>query len=243
MATRSDDRAEFNSQIPLDGNRHEAQATGATVIAGALLGVSPLALIKRKKRDEKDKTQKDADDMQDVGNEGDDAASGVGGPKLLPAPKDSTLPDGSPDPNFRPAASVDHPIESFPAPEGTRVNQAIHSGQIDPATGQVHIDRIGGFSTPDDIPNVDFVRDELAVKPEWGPPKTHVQQLEIAPGTQIQRSVVGEQIGADGTIFPGGRTQIEIVDPNVKRSDVLTPIGPARQLPNTPAPEVLNPND
>ena len=74
MATRSDDRAEFNSQIPLDGNRHEAQATGATVIAGALLGVSLLALIKRKKKDEKDKTQKDADDKQDVGNEGDDAA-------------------------------------------------------------------------------------------------------------------------------------------------------------------------
>ena len=50
LATPSDDRAEFNSQIPLDGNRHEAQATGATVIAGALLGVSPLALIKRKKK-------------------------------------------------------------------------------------------------------------------------------------------------------------------------------------------------
>ena len=78
MATRSDDRPEFNSQIPLDGNRHEAQATGATVIAGALLGVSPLALIKRKKKDEKDKTQKDADDKQDVGNGGDDSASGAG---------------------------------------------------------------------------------------------------------------------------------------------------------------------
>ena len=50
MATPSDDRAEFNSQIPLGGNRHEAQATGATVIAGALLGVSPLALIKRRKK-------------------------------------------------------------------------------------------------------------------------------------------------------------------------------------------------
>jgi len=48
IATRSDDRAEFNEQTALEGTRHEAQATGATVIGGVLLGASPLALIKKK---------------------------------------------------------------------------------------------------------------------------------------------------------------------------------------------------
>lgn len=73
---------------------------------------------------------------------------------------------------------------------------------------------------------------DLAVKtPDWGPPKTHVQEFEIKAGTQVQDSTVGPQIGSDGKYYVGGGNQVEPLVPASERKNVLIPIGPAKALP------------
>jgi len=122
------------------------------------------------------------------------------------------------------------PIESFPAPEGTRIEMAVSPGQIDPVTGQV--DSPGGFGSQDRIESAAQVRNDLAVKEEFKDQVTHVQEFEVRTGTQIQPSTVGPQVNPDGTVISGGGSQVEILVPRAERNNVLTPVGEARLLPD-----------
>ena len=152
------------------------------------------------------------------------------------------------DPLYQAPEHPDFPITSYVVPkEGLTVNMAIHKDQINPDTGQVDLNRIGGFTTKNEILNVDQVHSDLAVKsPDWGLEKTHVQQIQIQPGTRVQESVVGPQTGIDGKIYEGGGNQVEpLLDGKIyqgggnqveplhrpKRSDVMVPIGDAIPLP------------
>ena len=113
---------------------------------------------------------------------------------------------------------------AIPAPEGTRVRMAIDENyQVNKATGEVQ--RPGSFTTKDNIDSVDNVRNDLAIKPEFKDNVTHVQEFEIKPGTRVQESKVGSQIGSDGKVYEGGGNQVEILSqPNQKQSNVLIPI-------------------
>ena len=127
----------------------------------------------------------------------------------LPAPRGSNpYPDGV-------------PLNAGPAPQGMVVNMAMSPGQ--PATSP------GGFATQDDIPNVDYVRNDLAVTPEFKPNVGSVQSYEVAPGTPIQWGPVGPQT-YNGVTYPGGGSQVQILVPSAARSSVLTPVGPPRPI-------------
>lgn len=108
---------------------------------------------------------------------------------------------------------------------------AVHERQLNPETGQVDPDSIGGYTTRDIIESTEQVHSDLGVKsPDWGPEKTHVQEFEIVEGTRVQESTVGPQIGSDGKIYKGqGNQVVPLVDPE-QRSTVLIPIGLAKPL-------------
>ena len=109
-------------------------------------------------------------------------------------------------------------------------NMAIdQSYQINPVTKKIQ--HPGSFTTRDKINSVDQVRSDLAVKPEFKENITHVQEFEIKPGTRIQESTVGPQVGADGKTYQGGGNQIEIISqPGQKPSDVLIPIKKPKKI-------------
>lgn len=136
---------------------------------------------------------------------------------------------------FQPPEHPDFPITSYVVPdEGLTVNMAIHERQINPDTGQLDLNRIGGFTTKNEILNVEQVHSDLAVKsPDWGPEKTHVQKIQIKPGTRVQESVVGPQTGSDGKVYEGGGNQVEpLIDlDRSERSDFMVPVGTAIPLP------------
>jgi|GEM_PF-4487633 len=62
------------------------------------------------------------------------------------------------------------------------------------------------------------------------PPKTHVQEVEIVKGTQVQESTVGSQTRADGTVLNGGGNQVEPLVSPEERKNAMIPIGPAKKL-------------
>ncbi|NRB42127.1 MAG: hypothetical protein HRU20_27265 [Pseudomonadales bacterium] len=120
---------------------------------------------------------------------------------------------------------------------------AVNEGQLDLETGQVHLVKIGSFTAKDNIISAEQVHTDLAVKtPDLGPEKTHVQDFEIKAGTRVQESVVGKQVGTDGNIYVGGGNQVEPLIASTDRKNILTPIGPARELPKTKA-EASVPNE
>jgi RHS repeat-associated protein len=94
------------------------------------------------------------------------------------------------------------PLEATLIP-GTRIKMAVSPGQ--PAT------RPGGFATFDDIPNVSYVRNELAVKNEWKPEIDRVITYEVKHPLPVKIGAVGPQVdkGA-GTYLPGGGSQVEM---------------------------------
>jgi len=106
---------------------------------------------------------------------------------------------------------------SMPAPAGMTIQMAMSPGQTDP----------GGFGTLDHIPDVDFVRNDLAVIPDWKPEVSHVQTFEIPEGTQVQVGPVGPQ-EFDGVIYPGGANQVEILNGGDRNK--LIPVGPERPI-------------
>lgn len=129
-------------------------------------------------------------------------------------------------PNSNAPEHPDYPITAGPAPEGQRGWMAVEEGQINPATGQV--DRPGAFLSDDPITSVGQVRNDLAVRDDWKSNPTHVQEYEIAPGTQVQSSTVGPQTNPDGTYLPGGGNQTQVLPQSGQYpSDVLVPVGPA----------------
>ena len=124
----------------------------------------------------------------------------------LPAPKNSEP--------WMPGA----PLVSEPAPKGgIVVEMAMSPGQTRP----------GGWATKDSIPDVNYVRNELAVTPEFKPEVGAVQKFLIPEGVQIQRGTVGPQI-FEGTVYSGGGSQVQIL--NYSDRAKLIPIGELRPI-------------
>lgn len=97
------------------------------------------------------------------------------------------------------------------------VEMAMSPGQTNP----------GGWATLDHIPDVDYVRTELAVIPEFKPEISHVQKFFIPEGVQIQLGPVGPQISGNN-VYTGGGTQVQIL--NYKDRAKLVPIGKPRKI-------------
>jgi hypothetical protein len=74
---------------------------------------------------------------------------------------------------------------------------------------------------------VQFVRDKLAVTPEFKPEVGHVQRFLIRKGVTIQEGVIGPQT-FNGAFFPGGANQIQIL--NFADRAKLIPLGPKRPI-------------
>jgi hypothetical protein len=124
----------------------------------------------------------------------------------LPAPKNSEP--------WMPGA----PLVSEPVPRGgIVVEMAMAPGQSRP----------GGWATTDNIPNVNYVRNELAVTPEFKPEVGAVQNFLIPEGVQIQRGTVGPQV-FEGTVYSGGGSQVQIL--NYSDRAKLIPIGELRLI-------------
>ncbi|MFP1794340.1 RHS repeat domain-containing protein, partial [Lonsdalea quercina] len=109
-------------------------------------------------------------------------------------------------------------LESMPVPKGgIIVEMAMSPGQTNP----------GGWATLDHIPDVDYVRNKLAVIPEFKPEISHVQRFHIPEGVQIQVGPVGPQTSG-GKIYPGGGSQIQIL--NYADRAKLVPVGQPRKI-------------
>lgn len=93
-------------------------------------------------------------------------------------------------------------LESVLTPKGgITVEMAMSPGQENP----------GGWATVDHIPDVNYVRNQLAVIPEFKPEISHVQQFHIPEGIRIQTGPVGPQMSG-GARYPGGGSQIQILN-------------------------------
>jgi len=109
-------------------------------------------------------------------------------------------------------------LESMPVPKGgIIVEMAMSPGQTRP----------GGWPTLYHIPNVDYVRNELAVIPEFKPEISHVQRFYIPEGVQIQVGPVGPQTSG-GKIYRGGGSQIQVL--NYADRAKMRPIGKPRAI-------------
>ena len=124
---------------------------------------------------------------------------------------------------------------ALPAPTGKNpwgsgeiVSTTIPKGGIDVemamSPGQT---RPGGWATTDKITDVDFVRNKLAVTPEFKPEISHVQKFHIPEGVRVQIGTVGPQT-YNGIIYEGGGNQIQIL--NFEDRAKLEPIGKPRKI-------------
>jgi hypothetical protein len=130
---------------------------------------------------------------------------GPSSPLMLPAPKGSEP--------WMPSAE----LHSMPAPPSTTVEMAMSPGQVRP----------GGWATFDRIPDVDYVRNELAVTPGFKEEISHVQKFLIPEGVQIQVGTVGPQTWS-GITYSGGGNQVQIL--NYADRNRLIPIGEPRPI-------------
>ncbi len=103
-------------------------------------------------------------------------------------------------------------IIAMEAPENCYINMALAPGQNKP----------GGWGTFDNIPDVDYVRNNLAVTPEFKPEIGYVQKYKIPKGTPIQIGIVGPQ-KYNGIIYFGGGNQVQILNYTDRAN--LIPIG------------------
>lgn len=81
--------------------------------------------------------------------------------------------------------------------------QAVGPGQKSP----------GAFGTKVEITSVDFVRNDLAVIPEWKPTVSGARTVQVERPVRAQISIFGPQ-EQDGVVYPGGQTQIQILEYN-----------------------------
>jgi RHS repeat-associated protein len=100
------------------------------------------------------------------------------------------------------------PIGYSPTPgvlkPGTRFEMALSPGQA--AT------RPGGFGTFDSIKDVDFVRNNLAVKQAWKPDIDRVVTYEVTRDLPVNLGPVGPQVDkAASAYLPGGGSQLEML--------------------------------
>lgn len=114
------------------------------------------------------------------------------------------------------------PILARFAKPGEEFNMVVSHGQVGP----------GGFGTFDEVPNQQFVRDQLAVRTDWKDDVSLLQRYRIPEGGDpilVQESIIGPQMDPKLGHLPGGASQIEIME----RSDRarLIPVGPPREIP------------
>ena len=110
------------------------------------------------------------------------------------------------------------PIKSYPVPKGgIEVDMAVSPGQTKP----------GGWATRDTIPDVNFVRNDLAVIPSFKEEVSGVQRYLIPEGVQVQEGIVGPQF-EKGITYPGGANQVQIL--NYGDRSLLKPIGAVRPI-------------
>lgn len=98
------------------------------------------------------------------------------------------------------------PLSSRPLAPGEVFNQVVSKGQAFP----------GRFGTFDSIPSQSFARTDLAILSEWKDDVSLVQQWQApmdGPAIWIQEGTVGPQTELDGTVMPGGASQLEILNP------------------------------
>lgn len=109
--------------------------------------------------------------------------------------------------------------ENFVPPEATilpgqKVNMAMSPGQSST--------RPGGFATFDDIPDVNYVRNDLAVKSDWKPSVDRVATYEVIKPLPVKIGPVGPQIDASASKYlPGGGAQVEMLVPPADRMNYL----------------------
>jgi RHS repeat-associated protein len=111
--------------------------------------------------------------------------------RLLPPPRDSN-----------PWKVGERLESSVVGPEGLIVYRAHGAGRS-----------TGAWVTLEPPPNQRYVREQLAVHPDWNE-ATHVSVIKLAPGTQIQSGIAGPQNFPGGI---GGGHQIQVLN----REDVL----------------------
>ncbi|WP_316156539.1 RHS repeat-associated core domain-containing protein [Cupriavidus sp. BIC8F] len=110
------------------------------------------------------------------------------------------------------------PITSSPVPSGgMTVEMAMAAGQTRP----------GGWATKDHIPDVSYVRNELAVTADFKQEVSHVQTFHIPEGVQVQEGTVGPQTSGC-TLYPGGGSQVQILN-YVDRAKLI-PVGAPRPI-------------
>jgi RHS repeat-associated protein len=108
--------------------------------------------------------------------------------------------------NHTPATRVMTPGEQF--------NMAMSPGQ--PST------RPGGFGTLDDIADVDYVRNELAVKQDWKPAVDRVVTYEVTQPLPVKEGPVGPQVDKTAVQYlKGGGSQVEMQVPPAERMKYL----------------------
>lgn len=111
-------------------------------------------------------------------------------------------------------------LESYSSPKGGMiVNMALSPGQPS--------NKPGGWATLDHIPDVEYVRNQLAVTPQFKQEINKVQTYLVPEGVQVQGGGVGPQT-YNGKTYPGGGTQVQIL--NYKDRAKLVPIGEPRQI-------------
>lgn len=95
-------------------------------------------------------------------------------------------------------------LESYSSPKGGMiVNMALSSGQPS--------NKPGGWATLDHIPDVEYVRNQLAVTPQFKQEINKVQTYLVPEGVQVQGGGVGPQT-YNGKTYPGGGTQVQILN-------------------------------
>lgn len=108
-------------------------------------------------------------------------------------------------------------IVSMPAPDDCYIDMALALGQNKP----------GGWETFDNIPDIDYVRNSLAVTPEFKPEVDYVQRYKIPEGIRIQVGIVEPQTYQE-KIYTGGGNQVQILNFNDRAR--LIPIGKKRPI-------------
>lgn len=100
---------------------------------------------------------------------------------------------------------------------GEKIRMAMSEGQPS--------NRPGGWATTDEIPDVNMVREKLAVTKEFKENIAYVQEYEVIKELPVKTGTVGPQIdGLDGTYYHGGGNLIQLDVPPDERMDYLKPI-------------------
>ncbi|CAE6856709.1 hypothetical protein R69658_07423 [Paraburkholderia aspalathi] len=112
---------------------------------------------------------------------------------------------------------------------GASANMVVTSGQASAiAAGKP---ALGAFSTPDLVPNQQYVRDTLAVTPAMKPDVSMVQPVQTTgkPMVTVEGKIAPQ---APASQFPGGGNQTFYDYPaGSARTDYVSPVGPAQSLP------------